>query len=86
LDEFRTALEEEIKAAQRGSSNVVLLTAGRLAARVADDFLYEFETASPVRVPPDTPGELIIDGAEAPVPVMVISIEELTVTIASVAN
>jgi AAA domain-containing protein len=86
LDEFRTALEEEIKAAQRGSSNVVLLTAGRFVAMVAGEFLYEFETASPVRVPPDTPGELIIDGRDTPVPITVVSIEELTVTMASVAN
>lgn len=86
LDEFRTALEEEIKAAQRGNSNLVLLTRGRFLATVGGEFLYEFETASPVRVPPDTPGELIIDGREAPISVTVVSVEELTLTISSVSN
>lgn len=86
LDEFRTALEEEIKTAQRDSSSVVLLTAGHFVARVAQEYLYEFETASPVRVPPDTPGELTLDGRDAPVSVTVVKIEELTVTIASEAN
>jgi hypothetical protein len=86
LDEFRTALEEEIKAARRDSSSVVLLTSGRFVARVAQEFLYEFETASPIRVPPDTPGELTVDGRDAPVSVTVVKIEELAVTIGSEVN
>jgi hypothetical protein len=86
LDEFRTALEEEIKASQRDASNVALLTEGRFVAVVAGEYLYEFDTASPVRVPPDTPGELIIDGRDAPIPITIVTIEELAVTIASVDN
>ena len=83
LDEFRTALEEEIKAAKQANSSLVLLTEGRFVAMISGKFLYEFETASTVRVPPDTPGELIIDGSDTTVQITVVSIEELTVTIAS---
>jgi hypothetical protein len=85
LDEFRTALEEEIKAAKAGSSEV-LLTEGRFVAMVAGNHLYEFETASSVRVPPDTPGELVIEGLDAPIPITVVSIQELVVTLASAAS
>ena len=83
LDEFRTALEEEIRAAQRDSSNVVLLTSGRFIAALAGEFHYDFETSTTVRVPPDTPGELIFEGREKPIAVTVLAIEEVKVTLTS---
>jgi hypothetical protein len=86
LEEFRAALEEEIKAAQRDSSNVVFLISGRFIAAISGESRYEFETSAPLRVPPDTPGELTLEGRENPIAVTVVEIDELTVTLSCAQN
>ena len=81
LDEFRTALREEIFAAQRSSlSSGVPLTNGRKIGQVGVAFQYAFTIDSVLNVPGDAPGDLIVPGKER-LPTTIISTEGLTITI-----
>src|SRR5438034_1674813 len=81
LGEFRTALREEILAAQRSSSsNAVPLTNGRKIGQIGAAFQYSFTVDSVLNVPDDAPGDLIVPGKER-LPATIVSIEGLTITI-----
>src|SRR5437773_4047029 len=78
LDEFRTALREEIFAAQRSSSsNAVPLTNGRRIGQVGATFQYSFTVDSILNVPGDALGDLVVSGQR--LPVVIISTEGLTI-------
>ena len=80
LDEFRTALREEIFAAQKtSSSNAVPLTNGRKISQVGGTFQYAFTVDSILNVPGDAPGDLIVAGQR--LPVVIVSTEGLTITL-----
>ncbi|PYJ92449.1 MAG: hypothetical protein DME62_12730 [Verrucomicrobia bacterium] len=81
LEEFRTALREEIFAAQRSSSsNAVPLTSGRKIGQVGASFQYSFTIDSILNVPGDAPGDLIIP-EKGRVPTTIVSTEGLTITV-----
>jgi len=84
LDEFTTALEQEITAAQANlSATAVALTDGKLVAPVGGAFHYTFDTLARVGVPPDTEGQLILpDRPGNPIDVRLVEIAELKVTLA----
>ncbi|WP_295389109.1 AAA domain-containing protein [uncultured Thiodictyon sp.] len=84
LDEFRTALDREITAAQANlSATAVALTDGKLVAPVGGAFHYTFDTLARVGVPPDTEGQLILpDRPDNPIDVRLVEIAELKVTLA----
>jgi hypothetical protein len=60
LNEFRTALREEIDAARRmaASSGIQLLN-GRLIGQAADAYQYAFSLDSVLNLPDDLPGVLV---------------------------
>lgn len=81
LGEFRTALEEEIKACTRNaSSSSVPLVNGKRIAQIGNNYQYLFEIENVLNVPGDTPGDLYVTGREA-IPVVVISIDGMTITL-----
>ena len=81
LDEFRTALREEILAAQRSSSsNAVQLKNGRRIGGADASFQYAFAVDSILNAPGDAPGHLIVP-EKGRVPTTMISTEGLTITI-----
>ena len=81
LDEFRTALREEILAAQRSSSSdAAQLKNGRRIAGAGASFQYAFAVDSILNAPGDAPGHLIVP-EKGRVPTTIISTEGLTITI-----
>lgn len=81
LDEFRTALQEEMKAVRAfESSNAVVLKNGRRIAKVGKSFQYLFEIENALNLPGDTPGDLLIPGSP-PLNVFIISIDGLAITL-----
>ena len=81
LDEFRTALEDEIEAArQMESSSAVPLVNGRRIHQLGKAYQYFFEIENALNVPGDAPGELNIKGRN-PIPVIIISVDGLSITL-----
>lgn len=81
LAEFRDALLAEVDAAKKASaSNAVRLSSGRLLARLASGFQYQFSVETVLDLPGDTPGELKVPNLD-PIRVTIISIEGLTITL-----
>lgn len=81
LSEFRTALEEEIRAARVfESSNAVELKNGRRIAKVGKSVQYLFEIENALNLPGDTPGDLLVPG-NPPLNVIIVSIEGLAITV-----
>jgi hypothetical protein len=81
LDEFRTALREEIEAARKNaSSSAVPLSNGRRIAKVGGGFQYLFVIDNVLNVPDDTPGDLIVPG-KSRVEATIISVDGLAITI-----
>lgn len=63
LNEFRTALEQEIDAArQNASQNAVPLQNGRRIGRVGGGIQYVFEIENILTLPDDMPADLVVDG------------------------
>lgn len=81
LDEFRTALREEIDAARRvaAGSGIQLLN-GRLIGQAADAYQYAFTLESVLNLPDDLPGELRVPGRR-PVDATIVSLEGVSITI-----
>src|SRR5437870_807877 len=80
LEEFRTALRQEISAAQKtASSNAVPLTNGRRISELGGTFQYSFTVDSILNVPGDAPGDLVVAGQR--LPVVIVSTEGLTITL-----
>jgi hypothetical protein len=81
LSEFRTALEDEIEAAQQNeSSSAVPLTNGRKVHQLGQAFQYFFEIENAINVPGDAPGDLYIKNRN-PIPVTIISVDGLVITL-----
>jgi hypothetical protein len=81
LDEFRTALREELDAARRASaSGAIQLVNGRRIAQVGGAYQYLFLVESALNAPDDSPGDLYVPGAK-PVETTIISVEGLAVTL-----
>src|SRR5215207_3109698 len=81
LDEFRTALREELEAARRlaASSGIQLLN-GQLIGQAAESYQYAFTLESVLNLPDDLPGELRIPGRR-PVEATIVSLEGISITI-----
>lgn len=86
LDDFRTALEEEIDAASRNSSSSAIpLIDGKLVGKAAQSFQYAFKLETVLNTPGDTPGELVIPHRPR-VPLTIVSIEGLKVVVSVEEN
>jgi hypothetical protein len=82
LDEFRTALREEIEAAKRtASAAAVELVSGRLVGSRAGAWQYQFAVESPLNLPDDSPADLIVPGQQGRVEATIISVSGLTVIV-----
>jgi len=88
LQEFILALNEEIEAAQKNlASSAVLLSEGQFVAPVGASFRYRFNLQTPLRVPPDTDGYLVLqDRLTERLLVTIIEAEDLSVTLAVPKN
>jgi hypothetical protein len=82
LDEFRTALREEIEAAKRtASSAAVGLVSGRKVGVHAGAFQYQFLVESPLNLPDDSPADLIVPGQQGRIEATVVQVSGLTVIV-----
>lgn len=82
LQEFRTALREEIEAARRNeASSAIPLINGRKIAQVGGSFQYAFEVENILNLPGDAPGDLTVPGLQ-PQEVSVVSVDGMTITLA----
>lgn len=81
LEEFREALEDEIKAAKRkSSSSAVPLTNGKRIAINVGQYQYLFTIDSMLNAPEGSPCELIMPG-KPPMQATIISVEDLRITL-----
>jgi hypothetical protein len=81
LDEFRTALQDEIEVAKRNASNSAIpLSNGHKVGQQGSAFQYAFQIDSVLNTPDDTPGDLIVPG-KAPMGVNIVSVEGLRIVI-----
>src|SRR5579859_6877450 len=81
LDEFRTAIRQEIEAAQKNASSAAVpLSNGRKIAQVGGSFQYLFSVDNVLNVPDDAPGDLIVP-AVGRVETIIISIQGLAITL-----
>jgi hypothetical protein len=85
LREFILVLNEEIEAAQKNlASSAVLLSEGQFVAPVGASFRYRFNLQTPLRVPPDIDGYLVLqDRPTERLLVTIIEAEDLSVTLAA---
>lgn len=82
LDEFRTALQEEIDAAKRtASAAAVELVSGRRLGSHAGAWQYQFLIDSPLNVPDGSPADLIVPGQQARIEATIVSVSGLTVVV-----
>jgi len=81
LDEFRTALRDEIEVAKRNATNsAVPLRDGHQVGRLGSAFQYAFFIDSVLNTPDGAPGDLIVPG-KPPFPVIIVSVEGLRIVI-----
>lgn len=81
LEEFRTALREEIDAARRTAASAgIQLLNGRLIGPAADAYQYAFSLESVLNLPDDLPGELRVPGRR-PIEATIVSLEGVSITI-----
>jgi hypothetical protein len=86
LEEFRTALEEEIKAARANAfGSGIGLRSGRRIANIANSFQYVFQLENVINLPDDVPGELHIPGKK-PTEVTILSIDGMSIILSSQTN
>ena len=86
LQEFRTALREEIEASKRtAASSAVPLINGRRIAQIGARFQYTFEIENVLNLPGDAPGDLHIDN-RAPLEVDIVAVDGLTVVLSIPEN
>jgi hypothetical protein len=82
LDEFRTALREEIEAAKRtASAAAVELVSGRKVGVHAGAVQYQFAVESPLNLPDDSPADLIVPGQQGRIEATIVSVSGLTVVV-----
>lgn len=81
LEEFRTALQDEIEVAKRSAaSNAVPLVNGHKVASLGSAYQYAFLIDSVLNMPDGAPGDLVISG-HAPVAVTIVSVEGLRIVV-----
>jgi len=81
LDEFRTALQDEIEVAKRNSSNSAIpLSNGHKVAEQGSAHQYAFLIDSVLNTPDGAPGDLIVPG-KAPIEATIVSAEGLRIVI-----
>lgn len=81
LEEFRTALRDEIEVAKRNSaSSAIPLSNGHRVAHLGSAFQYAFMIDSVLNAPDGAPGDLIVPG-KAPLQVTIVSVEGLRIVI-----
>ena len=81
LDEFRTALQDEIEVAKRNaSSSAIPLSNGHKVGQQGSAFQYAFLIDSVLNTPDGAPGDLVIPG-RAPMEVTIVSAEGLRLVI-----
>ena len=86
LQEFRTALREEIEASKHAaSSSAVPLVNGRRIAQIGTRFQYTFEIENVLNLPGDAPGDLCIEN-RPPLEVDVVSVDGLTIVLSVPEN
>jgi len=83
LEEFRTALRNEIEAARRHeSSSAVFLINGRRIAQVGSNYQYVFDVENLLNLPGDAPGDLYVPG-RSPLDVIIISVDGMAITLSA---
>lgn len=83
LEEFRTALEEEISAARVNAfGNGIGLLSGRRIAQVGKSFQYVFRLEKVINLPDDVPGEIHIP-SKKPTDVTIVSIDGMSIILSS---
>lgn len=81
LEEFRTALQDEIEVAKHNSSNsAVPLTNGHKVASLGSAHQYAFLIDSVINMPDGAPGDLVVPG-KAPLAATIVSAEGLRIVI-----
>ena len=81
LAEFRTALREEIKAAERqASADAIPLSSGQFVSKIGHLCQYRFTVDSFLNLPGEMPGDLILPG-NPPIPATIVASEGLSVTL-----
>jgi hypothetical protein len=81
LDQFRTALQEEIEAAKRTASTAgVGVGNGRRVGSRAGVWQYQFRVESPLSVPDDSPADLVVPG-QGRIEATIVSISGLTLVV-----
>ena len=81
LDEFRTALQDEIEVAKRNASNSTIpLSNGHKVGQQGSAFQYAFLIDSVLNTPDGTPGDLVVPG-KAPIKATIVSAEGLRLVI-----
>jgi hypothetical protein len=82
LEEFRTALQDEIGVAKRNSSSsAVPLTNGHKVASLGSAHQYAFLIDSVLNMPDGAPGDLVVPG-KAPLAATIVSTEGLRIVVA----
>ena len=83
LDEFRTALEEEIASAKRETFHRgISLVSGRRIAQVGASYQYAFNLENSLNLPGDTPGDLHVPN-NRPVEVTIVAIDGMSILVSS---
>jgi hypothetical protein len=83
LEEFRKALEEEIKSARANAyGQAISLVSGRKISEIGNSFQYSFRLENPLNLPIDTPGELHIPNRK-PADIIIVSVEGVLVIVSS---
>ncbi len=83
LEEFRTALREEICAARRSAAATgIQLLDGRRLGQAAGSTQYAFRVESALNLPDDSPGDLHVSGRSGqPLETTIVAIDGLQVTL-----
>jgi hypothetical protein len=82
LEEFRTALREEIDAAKRSASAAAVeLISGRRVGLRAGAAQYQFLVESPLNLPDDSPADLLVPGQPGRIEATIVSVSGLTVLV-----
>ena len=79
LDEFRTALEEEITSAKRAAfGNSISLIYGRRIAQIGKKFQYVFHLENSLNFPGDAPGDLHLPNRQ-PLEITIVAVDGMTI-------
>jgi hypothetical protein len=82
LEEFRTALREEIEAAKRTASlAAVELISGRRVGAYAGSVQYQFLVESPLNLPDDSPADLFVSGHPGRIEATIVSVSGFVVVV-----